>query len=329
MAPQTRGIPRTPRWAPPPFPPWSTVAVLMCVGASVTVPAFLVLGQGATLAAAGGLMLGLYGTASLGLARVGAPAAITALACLATLLAPQMWVALGLSGAMALLAGAELARIGTRTLVMGLYAFATVRLGLSMGGELSMLATLVTGMAAGSAAAWATGMANKVPALPESSVIAVRMVVFLSVGLALAIVLASWLASPRSYWIAFLFLLRCTLPYGRQRQAALRFGAGAAAGVVLALAIEALAPTIWVQLLLALGATGIGLRYLLDQSPIPAGAFTLAILLGAAPTTAEAVFRMEAVGIVVALVFALIAVIDRLPLGGIVPARQDGAEGGP
>ena len=69
---------------------------------------------------------------------------------------------------------------------------------------------------------------------------------------------------------------------------------------------------IWLRLCVALVAAAIGLRYVIHPLPISSAAFSAAILLGAAPTLIEAVYRAEAIAIVVGLVLFLVFLMDRI-----------------
>lgn len=141
---------------------------------------------------------------------------------------------------------------------------------------------------------------------------AVRLAIFLSVGIALSIGLAMSINLPHAYWIVILFVSRCLMPMQDRPSALLKYGHGAALGVAGAVLIElAGTPDTW-RLLLALAAFGLGLRFLPHPRPISAAAMTAGVLLVSAPTPTEATFRIEAVFLVIALILFLTLMLERV-----------------
>jgi hypothetical protein len=90
----------------------------------------------------------------------------------------------------------------------------------------------------------------------------------------------------------------------------LRFGKGAAIGVAAAIAVESLGLPAWTHLALSLCAAWVGMRYMVHPLPISSAAFSAAILLGTAPTLPDAILRLQAIALVVALVLVLALAFD-------------------
>jgi hypothetical protein len=94
--------------------------------------------------------------------------------------------------------------------------------------------------------------------------------------------------------------------------------------VLLAIAVEAAGVAAAFRLLVAFAALIIGLRFLTYPIPVSSGAFTVAVLLGTAPTLAEAAFRLETVALVIGMILFLTLLLDRLWTALVDP--EHGAE---
>lgn len=153
---------------------------------------------------------------------------------------------------------------------------------------------------------------------------AVRVGLFLAVGVVLSIVLAMTINLPHAYWIVILFVSRCLMPMQDRPRALLKYGHGAALGVLAATLIElAGTPDAW-RLLLALTAFVLGLRFMPHPLPISSATMTAGILLASAPTPDQATFRAEAVVLVIALILFLTLILERVVprLPNAQPSRQ-------
>ena len=298
--------------APPPLPSWTATAIVLAVALAVFVPTYALFGSGATIAASGGFALGAFTVASVGLRGGWQVLAFGSVAALLPLAFPAPLFSTIVAVTLALLAGVELVRTGTRCMVMAIFAALAVQVGAAMSGGPWMGATFLAGVAAGAVALRLAGLSAIVPAMREPPVVGAAMAVFLIVGLTISIALVLTLQGPRSYWIALLFVTRALLPLQAQRGAAIRFGKGAGLGVLLAVALELMALPTWVRLSVALFAGAIGMRYTIHPLPISSAAFSAAILLGAAATLREAIYRAEAIAIVVGLVLFLVFAMDRI-----------------
>jgi len=301
------------KWAPPPVPTWRAVGIILAVSWPVFVPLFFLLGPGAVITASGGFALGAFALTSttlrkaLPLSVVGAVAVLVFWAVL-----PSPPGALLVTALLSILAGIEMARTGTRILVMAIFAVLAMQVGVLMEGGIWLAPAFLAGLGAGLLAVWLAGLAGIMPAVKESPRVATAMGVFLIVGLTISVGLALLFDHPRSYWIAFMFTFRVVVPVPLLRGQAIRFGKGASIGVLLAVLIGLLHLPVWANILLAGGIGLIGMRYLTHPLPVSAGAISTAILLATGATLQDAVFRIEAALITVALILFLAFALDRL-----------------
>ena len=278
----------------------------------VAIPGYLTGGSGAVIAASGGLTFGAFTIASVG-ARPALPRLlIGALAGLAVVQSGVPWltatILIGLAGC----AGLEVARYGTRCLVAAVFGCLAMIVGTAKDPGIAVSASFLAGLIAGCGSMWVAGLIGVIPPSAKGRAIGVGMVLFLTLGLIASTILAWEIGGPRSYWVAFLFVMRAIVPLEAQKDTIARFGIGASIGVLLAVLIELANPIVPVQLILALLAGLIGLRYITHPLPVSSAAFSAAILLGAAPTLSEAASRAQAILIVFLLVLFLVFVLDLL-----------------
>lgn len=100
--------------------------------------------------------------------------------------------------------------------------------------------------------------------------------------------------------------MRALSPVALPGERTLVYALGACLCVILALSLERLdPPALWATLAIASACFPIGLRRAALLSPIPGALFTLATLLVVTPTPDHAVFRLEVVLLVAAMVVAL------------------------
>ena len=158
---------------------------------------------------------------------------------------------------------------------------------------------------------------------PASGTEAVKLGLFLGVGVAISVGLAMSINLPQAYWIVILFLSRSLMPTQDLPGALLKYGHGAALGVVAAVLIELAQTPDALRLLLALAAFVLGLRFMPDPRPVSSAAMTAGLLLASAPTPGAATFRAEAVVLVILLILFLTLILDRvMPKLPVVAHKQ-------
>lgn len=301
--------------APPMVPyvlPWRHVIVLTCAALLVALPGLILAEHAGAVAAIAGLMTAGYATSSTGLrGAIGGGTGL--LGALALLL---IWPSLPSFGVICALlciaAGIELARQGSRISVMILLALTMTTVSLHQSPEPKMLAFVLIGLVAGHATIGHLGLSSIVSASPEPKEHAIRLGVFLGFGLAISLICVAVIPEHRSYWVAILFVSRALIPFPDSKQPLLRYGKGAAVGILAAVLIEVIAPPETVRLLIALAALVLGIRFLPNQGPIGATMMTVAVLLGTAPTFGEAAFRAEAIFLVITIMVLVGVVLDSL-----------------
>lgn len=273
---------------------------------------FALIGSAGSMSAIAGFAVGLFAALSgglrgaliAGLGFIGAAALVLAFPVLPVLLA----VCLALSA----LAAIEVALAGTRMAVMVLMGLILFAIAVERGGDLRMLTLAALGLGGGYLVIAVLRLSSILRAPPANRAEAVRLGILLSLGVALSIGLAMAIDLPHAYWIVILFISRCLMPMQDSPGALLKYGHGAALGVLAAVLIElAGLPDAW-RLLLALAVVVLGLRFMPHPRPISAAAMTAGILLTSAPTPSEASFRVEAVVLVIALILFLTLVLERV-----------------
>jgi hypothetical protein len=285
--------------------PWRQTLSLASTIFLVVVPAYLMLGMGAALAGVGGILVGSYATLSRGLAAAIFVAVIPALALIIMLSFPSKLVVALLGIGLIILAMFETARRGTRAFVMALTAFLIAVVGVEGGGRWEIVPLFAIGAAAGIAVIFGLNAAQALPKAKASPGSGVALGLFLGVGLALALGLMARLDVSRGYWIPLLFTSRALVPIEAQRGQALQFGLGTSLGVIAALAVKIAGVAPFGNLVLALGAAVLAIRTLPHPLPISAGCVSAAIVLATVANIDDALFRIEAAAIVVALVVVL------------------------
>lgn len=302
---------------PPAVLPWRYALTICAAALGLGIAGYAASGSAGSMAATAGFSVGLFAALSGGLR--GALIAGVGFICAAGLVLafPVLPVVLALCLGLSVLAAVEVARAGTRISVMVLMGLVLFAIAAERGSDVGMLGLAILGLAI-----LGLGVGYLVTAhLRMSSLLrptladraeAIRLAVFLSVGIALSIGLAMSIALPHAYWVVILFVSRCLMPMQTRPGALLKYGHGAALGVTGAILIElAGTPDAW-RLLLALAAFGLGLRFLPHPRPISAAAMTAGVLLVSAPTPTEATFRIEAVFLVIALVLFLTLLLERV-----------------
>lgn len=220
------------------------------------------------------------------------------------------------------IAAVEAARSGTRMSVMVLMGIILFAIATERGGDGRMLALAVVGLGLGYLVILHLHLSGILPAPLASRAEAVRLGLFLAVGVVLSIGLAMVINLPHSYWIVILFLSRCPMPMQDRPGTPFKYGHGAALGVLAAILIAlAGTPDAW-RPLLALAAFGLGLRFMPHPLAISSAAMTAGILLASAPTPSEATFRIEVVFLVIALFLALMLERVAPRLADAPPARH-------
>lgn len=295
---------------PPLVLPWALVLKFVLAGSAIVVPAVFYSGGAAgAVAAIAGLAPSLFG-ALLSSRRDGAlaGAAVIAALSLETLINTPMtsWV---VALAFAVSAGAEATLTGGRAMIMALYAWLVLTLLPNAPPPDLALPVVVIAVAWGSAAVWTLGLAGLAAGPPAPKGFGIGMSVFLISGLLLTGWLMARSEEPYAYWLALLFTFRAIAPAGQTIASALKFGAGAVLGSLLALLLSFVSlPSFAAWLLSAVLAT-LGLRYLPNPRPWSATAFTSAVLISVATGAHNAVFRLEAAMTVVVMTCALVLLI--------------------
>jgi hypothetical protein len=204
------------------------------------------------------------------------------------------------------------AAAGTRVAVVVLLGAVMAATGLSQGSTAWILPLALAGVVAGCLAVEHLGPSTILPRAPATAEAGLRLGLFLALGVALSLALVLVIDMHRSYWIAIIFVSRALLPMQHRPQALLRYSKGAAAGVLFAVAVELAGLLGILRLLVPLAALIAGLRFLTYPIPVSSGAFTVAVLLGTAPTLAEAAFRLETVALVIGMILFVTLLLDRL-----------------
>lgn len=303
-----------PMQPPVPVPLVSWRHVMVMTGACLGLGGVTGLGMGlaAVPATIAGLSVSAYGAASAGLRGSFAGGVGFMAVLLALIAAPGMWMLAGLSAALCLAAGIELAARGTRVSVMVLLGLVVVALTQRTEADILLVLPAAAGLVTGYMVLARLGLSGMLRAGPASDRQGLRLGLFLALGMGAALGLVALIDAPRSYWIAIVFVSRALSPRPDARAPLGRYGTGAAIGVVISIGIEALGPPDVLRLCLALGALALALRYLLAPQLTGPAMSTVAVLLGTAPTLNEAVFRAESIGIVIGLVLVVGFVLDGL-----------------
>ena len=328
-APFSDPTPGTPGTAIPTVMPWR-YALLICAAALVLgIAGYALTGSAGSMAATAGFAVGLFAALSAGGRGVAVAGPGFIAACALVLIFPGMPVLLGICLALSVMAAVEVARSGTRMSVMVLmgvilFAIATARVG-----DLRMLALASAGLGIGYLVIVQLRLSGILRAPQASRADAVGLGIFLVVGVTVSVGLALTINLPHAYWIVILFLSRCLMPMQNRPGALLKYGHGAALGVMAAVLIELLGtPDAW-RLVLALVAFVVGLRFMPHPLPISSATMTAGILLASAPTPGEAAFRAEAVVLVIALILFLTLFLERIvpKLPDPQPSVQPGRDG--
>jgi len=292
--------------------PWR-YALTICAAALVLgVVGYALTGSAGSMAATAGFAVSLFAALSGGL-RFALITALGFIAAAALILAfPVLPVLLALCMTLSALAAVEGARSGTRVSVMALMGVILFAIATGRGGDARLLALAAVGLWMGYMVIAHLRLSGLLRPLLASRAEAVRLGLFLAAGVVLSIGLAMTLNLPHAYWIVILFVSRCLMPMQDRPGALLRYGHGAALGVLSAILIERAGTPDALLLLLALAAFVLGLRFLPHPLPISSAAMTAGILLASAPTPGDATFRAEAVVLVIALIVFLTLILERI-----------------
>ncbi|MEL7012959.1 MAG: hypothetical protein AAFO72_06730 [Pseudomonadota bacterium] len=293
------------RLAPPPIPTWTAVLILGASSTGLALVAAYLGGAGGLIAAFGGYTFGALAAASgplrafywhigAGLAAVAVAGffadPLASAACLVTL---------------TFLASQEFAKAGTRCLIGAVFGFLAFEVGLAKSTAHIACGVFVLGVAAGLLATKAAGLGAIIPKSPATREHGTFMFLFLTIGILCSAVASHILNEPRGYWIALIFAMRGLVPLERQGPAVLRYGAFAVIGVAVSVGLQLIGIPLVVRLLVCLGLVVLGTKYIAHPIPVSASAFTAAIVLASATTMQDAVYRIEAIAIVVCLVLIL------------------------
>jgi hypothetical protein len=311
--------------APSPVFPWRHAFLLVGASLLIAVPSFLMAGQVAAIASVAGFMTGGFAASSAGLrgTLAGGAGLLAALALL--LISQSLPIFAAVCALLCLAAGVEASRQGTRISVMVLLGVTVMAVALARGPDPLILPLAVLGLATGHFVIGHLGLTGMLCGRPAAARHAARLGLFLAFGMALSVVFVALMDGQRSYWIALLFVSRALVPFPDRKEPLLRYGTGAAAGVLAAVLIEAMGLPDVLRLLLALGALVLGIRFLIHPMPIAPAMMTMAVLLGTAPTAAEALFRAEAIALVFAIILMVGLVVDQL--WAAVPGPEDDGSG--
>ncbi|WP_172299933.1 hypothetical protein [Pseudoruegeria sp. HB172150] len=319
--------PQKGKGAAAPVLPWPTTLTLVGAAMVVLLPSLLLIGQGGAFAAVGGFVLGAFAIISggMGMALRAGPAMLAVILCLIAIPGYAFATLVGLL--LVIGTGFEAHRYGTRVVVFAIFTYLTVRLGLLQDGSWNLALTYAAGFIAGAAATHWRRLTGMFPKVKISRAEAVALAVFIGIGLLITDALMAWLQTPRSYWIALLFTMRGIMPLQAQRAAVLTFGKAASIGVVIAVLAEVLGLPTEVRLILALIFATLGIRYVVHPRPFASMLFSAAVLLCSTATLQDAIYRAQAIVIVVLLVLFLVAALDWV-FARIVDRLPDDAEDG-
>jgi len=298
--------------------PWR-YAITICAAALVLGSAgYAIIGSAGSMAAMSGFAVGLFAALSGGLRGV-LVAALGFIAAVALLMAfPVLQVLLAICITLAALAAIEVAWSGTRVAIMVLMGVILFAIAIAQSGDARMLALAALGLGIGYLAILHLHLSSILRGPLANRAGAVRLGLFLAIGVVLSISLAMTLNLPHAYWIVILFVSRCLMPMQDGPDALFKYGHGAALGVLAAIAIELARTPDALRLLLALAAFVLGLRFIPHPLPISAAAMTAGILLATAPTPGAATFRVEIVLLVIALILFLTLILEQ-----VVPRLPD------
>ncbi len=295
--------------------PWRLVLLLFAVSGLAAGFAAMSAGQHTVPGAFAGMILGFFGTIFGDRVRTILAIFCVTIASLATDMAPA-WVSFyALAPAFAIIAGAELARFGSRVSVFAIMSWITLNSpATSTADTPSLLLVFMASAFAGTILVLVLKLEGRVPPTPVERGYAIAHGSALAIGLILSQIIASQFDNANSHWIALLFAARALDPPGshieqaRSRGTAMVLGAGAASALVMLPIITALFQVMAVALLI------VGLRYLPSGQWIAPALMSAGIVLATSPTTETAVFRAEAAVIasgLVLLVFFLARAIRR------------------
>lgn len=312
----------SPRPPGPVILPWRHALTICGAGLVLGLSGFAAASSAGSMAATTGFAVGLFAALSAG--RKGALiAGLGFIAAAGLVMAfPGVLVLLALCIALSAMAGVEVARSGTRMSVMVLMGIILFAIACERGDNNWMPTLAAAGLGVGWLVAAHLGLMSILRAPLANRAEAVRLAIFLGVGAALSIGLATWIDLPHAYWIVILFVSRCLMPMQDKRGALSKYGHGAALGVMLAILIELSGIPDAARLLLALGSFVLGLRFIPHPWPISAAWMTAGTLLASAPTPGEATFRAEAVLLVIGLILFLTLILERV-IPKLPAARSD------
>lgn len=291
--------------------PWPAVAIFLGKILSAAGLAALIT-PGAAIPALFGALTGLAGT-FMSPRDHSLPPLLVGLLALGSLLfnpsAPVLWlIGFVLCG----LAGWESVRSGGRAMVLVIYTCLALHLIATMPPVTIAAPVAAAAMLLGWIAARVTGLAGKASQPPGPPFHGVMLTLYLSIGLALSLLVMHLMASPYAHWVALIFTIRALAPMDMTTRSTLQFGLGATLGCGLALALIALGTPKPVLLALCLPCIIAALRLLPHPRPYTPALASAAVLFLVAPDVHDAFIRLEVTGLVVVLSLALSTLLGLL-----------------
>jgi hypothetical protein len=186
--------------------PWRYAPTICAAALALGIAGFAATGSAGSMAATAGFAVGLFAALFHGLRGVLIAGFGFIAAAGLVLASPVLPVLIAVCSALSILTAAEVASAGTRMSVMVLMGLILFAIAVERGSDLGMLALAAFGLG---------GSYLVIAVLCLPSILrakAVRLALFLSVGVALSIGLATAINLPYAYWIGILFISRCLMP---------------------------------------------------------------------------------------------------------------------
>ena len=301
--------------------PWRIVLTLGGAVLALEILGALLTGGVGSPAALAGFGVGCFAALSGG-RRLTLQAGLAFMAAIALVFVfPALPVLLGVCLALSAAAAVEVERFGSRASAMVLMGVILTALTFERGGDLWALALALAGLGTGHLVMGHLQLSGLLRHPPASRAESVGLGLFLAAGVLLSLALAATINAPHGYWIVLLFVGRTLMPMQHRPEALLKYGHGAALGVIAALAVELAGTADVLRLLLAMAAFLVGLRFLTHPLPISVAGMTAGVLLASAPSPEAASFRAVAILLVVALVLFLTLVLERVVPRLLAPRR--------
>lgn len=298
--------------AVPTVMPWRYALTICGAALILGIAGHVVLGSPGSMVAMAGFAVGLFATLSRGVKGALIAGCGFLVAAAVGQAFPVMPVLLAVCMIVSALAVVEVALWGTRMSVMMLMGVILTAIATERGGDFRMLAMAAAGLAVGQLVMTHLRLSGILRHPVVRPAEAVKLGLFLGIGVALSIGLAVTINLPHAYWIVILFISRSLMPMQHKPGALFKYGHGAALGVLAAILIELTGASDALRLLLALAAFVLGLRFMPNPLPVSSAAMTAGILLASAPMPGDAIFRVEAILLVIALILFLTLILERV-----------------